>query len=339
MKQPTANLRKLCRGLSPRYAATVGVLFVLVAGAGCQAWDWRGTSVLTGQPTVDEVVNTINMNVGPVRLLVADDVGITLQTGERLTQRVATAVGTHFALRGRLAVQKPRRLRLIAGTSFSRELDLGSNDREFWLYLRQAREPSLGPGTHPVLYHATYAEYRRSGAELPLQPEWVIAALGLAEVDPSRSHLLQPGERGTVELLTPVTLTNGLPAVLVRVLTLRSGLVTQVRLERGATVVATSELSDFRNFPDGPSTLPTRVKITWHPTNTRVTLDLRHVQLNPALDAAQLAQLWQSPYPYLVPNGMATAINVAQVAAQQRRRQPPSVRLFEPSRPPYQRYP
>lgn len=296
----------------PRLLVAVWLVASMV---GCQSWDWRTPPVLARQPTVDEVISSINLNVGSVRLLLANDVGITVQSGERVTRRIATAVGTHLALRGRLAVQKPRYLRLVAGTSFSRELDLGSNDREFWLYLRKAQEPSLGPGTHPVLYHATYEEYRRSGAELPLQPEWVIAALGILEVDPTASHLLQPGDRDTVELATPTTLTNGMPAVLVRVVSLRSGLVTQVRLEQSAAVIATSELSEFQQFPEVGAVLATKIRLTWHPTATRVTLDLRDLQVNPQLSSQQLARLWESPYPYLVPNGLATAINVARAAA------------------------
>ncbi len=296
------------------------VLAIVAACAtvGCQAWRGQTLELLRRQPTTDEVIAAVNANNGLIDTLLCDDVAITVRAGQSLRQRVRSAVATHLALRGRLAVQKPRRLRLIAGTPFSRELDLGSNDREFWLYLRQAQEPSLGPGKHPVLYHCTYEQYRRSGAELPLQPEWVIAALGIEEVDPAASHFLQPGPPGTVELATPTTLSNGLPAVIVRVVALKSGTIQAVRLERGAVVVAESTLSGHIQDPTTTAVVPTRVTFTWHPADLTVTLKLRRIRVNPPLTTGQLSRLWESPYAQLVGRGLAQAINIAEAAARRR---------------------
>ena len=306
--------------------ATAGVL-IAVGTAGCQSWRWQTAELLGRQPTTDDVMAAVNANAGIIQTLLADDVTITIRSGQRLRERVATAIATHLALRGRLAVRKPRYLRLIAGTSFSRELDLGSNDREFWLYVRQAEEPTLGPGKHPVLYHCTYEEYRRSGAELPLEPQWVIEALGIQEIDPTMNHFLQPGQRGTVELATPTTLTNGLPAVIVRVVTLKRGQVIAVRLERGAAVLAESWLAGHVEDPVTGAVVPTRVSFTWIPSNTTVTLKLRSLRVNPALDPAQSAQLWRSPYQQLVGRGLAQAINIAEMA---RRSRSSAVELLHP---------
>ncbi len=320
----SVSRRAVLRGLT----GAIGLSMTL----GCQAWRWQTADLLGRQPTTDEVIAAVNANNGIIQTLLCDDVAITIKAGQSLRERVSTAVATHLALRGRLAVQKPRRLRLIAGTAFSRELDLGSNAHEFWLYIRQAQEPSLGPGKHPVLYHCTYEEYRRSGAELPLQPEWVMEALGIQEVDPTANHFLQPGPRGAVELATPTTLTNGLPAVIVRVVTLRSGLVTSVRLERGAAVIAESRLSGHMQDPTSGAIVPTRVSFSWLPANMTVTLQLRRIRVNPPLSGDQLARLWQSPYDQLVGRGLAQAINIAEAASRQRRanRTSPGVQLLGP---------
>ena len=58
------------------------------------------------------------------------------------------------------------------------ELDLGSNDEVFWFWVRREQPPAL--------YYCRHDQFAASPARqtLPIQPEWLIEAMGIAPFDP-----------------------------------------------------------------------------------------------------------------------------------------------------------
>ena len=59
--------------------------------------------------------------------------------------------GQGAGLRGWLVCQKPRNFRLVAKVIANPEIDMGSNNNEFWYWIRRM-EP------HPYLFHCSYQD-------------------------------------------------------------------------------------------------------------------------------------------------------------------------------------
>ena len=90
------------------------------------------------------------------------------------------------SLRGTLAVERPNRVRLKAGLMGVNELgvDVGSNEEVFWFWARAAM-----PGQTNAIYYARHDQFRTSqmGRSIPLEPQWLVDALGLIDIGPGDS--------------------------------------------------------------------------------------------------------------------------------------------------------
>lgn len=80
-------------------------------------------------------------------------------------------------LDGSLAASQPHNFRMISGGRFvSAKVDMGSNDKEFWVYV-------AAPGDAPVYVFASHDDFESGKAKMPggipFEPEWVMQALGM----------------------------------------------------------------------------------------------------------------------------------------------------------------
>ena len=86
------------------------------------------------------------------------------------------------ALSANLALERPRRMRLQASLPviMGSGMDLGSNEELFWMKVPE------GMGTS--LYYARHVDFQRQLQRniLPVDPTWVVDALGLTHVDPAQ---------------------------------------------------------------------------------------------------------------------------------------------------------
>jgi hypothetical protein len=113
--------------------------------------------------------------------------------------------GQGAGLRGWLVCQKPRNFRLVAKVVANPEIDMGSNNDEFWYWIRRM-EP------HPYLFHCSYGDLNAGRARLPFpfQPEWVMEALGMAEYSANDSYRVQV-KATTLELVKETRSPQGAP--------------------------------------------------------------------------------------------------------------------------------
>ncbi|MCC6421100.1 MAG: hypothetical protein IT429_22925, partial [Gemmataceae bacterium] len=128
----------------------------------------RGPSVppqaSTQVPTVKALVDYMDNNAQLVQGLASDDVTLSVHQGLKPIPN----------LRARLACQRPRNFRLTAELLSSTEVDIGSNQQEFWFWLKRA-EP-------PAQYFCTYQDLSAGRVRVlpfPFQPEWVAETLGV----------------------------------------------------------------------------------------------------------------------------------------------------------------
>ncbi|MEM1304191.1 MAG: hypothetical protein AAGG46_04810, partial [Planctomycetota bacterium] len=185
------------RRQTPRRHAGFGLVLVasLVAcsGASCNsrfrspfaASASPAPQVLAPTATIEQVVAAVNANTARVQTYVTNSASISVPGG------LATP-----RLRGNIAVERPRRLRLRAGTAITGpEVDLGSNDELYWLWSKR-NDP-------PAVFFARHAEHAGSVAQqfLPIEPEWLLDALGLLTLDPNAAYQgPMPRPDGTLEI-------------------------------------------------------------------------------------------------------------------------------------------
>lgn len=120
-------------------------------------------------PTWEQFTSYINSQTQKVASLQA--------TSARLNVDGAPTLSTSFAL------ERPQNLRLQAGLGLTgAELDLGSNQEEFWFWAKR-NEP-------PGVYFARHSDLATMGSSgfLPVPPSWLIEVLGLMQIDPMSAH-------------------------------------------------------------------------------------------------------------------------------------------------------
>ena len=121
--------------------------------------------VLPPSPTIVQVIEAVNRNNSLIHSFIAN-------------QATLRSPGQP-SLQASLAFERPGRLRLRALTGFTgAELDLGSNDEPFWYWIRRDQRPAV--------YYCRHDQFAACPARsmLPIEPEWLIEALGTAQLDP-----------------------------------------------------------------------------------------------------------------------------------------------------------
>jgi hypothetical protein len=125
---------------------------------------------LPDNPTLDQVLAVVNANTGKIQSYST--------RGSRIS-----VTGQPATLRANIALERPRRFRLLAETGFTGpEVDMGSNDELFWFWVRRAQPPALYFSRHDQFAHSSAREM------IPIQPTWLIDALGMPTFDATARH-------------------------------------------------------------------------------------------------------------------------------------------------------
>jgi hypothetical protein len=149
------------------------LLLIVSSGASCprsrQIVNDYAPVVLTPDATLEDVIRVVNANSARVQQVQS--------SGATLTANGMPPLEASYAF------QRPRRFRLRAETRLTGpELDLGSNDDVYWMWVKRSDEPAVYWGRHE--------EYNQTAGRdvLPVPPEWLIEALGVVELDPTGQH-------------------------------------------------------------------------------------------------------------------------------------------------------
>ena len=273
---------------TPRQAGSRGCLLALVVvalastGATCPN-ALRGYQVgvmplpraLPEQPTLEQVIGTVHDNTRRVRSLMAPQAVLSVPGVPRLSAQVAC--------------EPPRRFRLRAQTAITGgELDIGSNDELFWLWIRR-HEP-------PVTLYCRHEDYANSAARklIPLRADWMPELLGLVTFRPEDQHEGPvPLTDGRIEIRTTMAGPDGAMRKST-ILDGTTGLVLEQHLftptgERLASV----RTSRHRVDPPSGAALPRLVEVSWPASGVEFQLELTSITTNMA--PADPGQLWQMP--------------------------------------------
>jgi len=246
----------------------LALLLMVASGAHCPQTLWYqqpppAPVVFNNEPTLADVVAVVNANRSLAMSLYANRVTI---SGSGVPAMNAT-----------LAIGSPKQVRLRAGTAITgQELDLGSNEQEFWIWIKRSQPPSLMVGRHDALAASPL------GRTFPIRPEWLVEAIGLVYLDPQAPHI-GPIRRpdGKLEIHTPASTPAG-QTTKVLVVDGRSGLIYEQHLldERGQRIASASNMRHFRDPLTG-IILPRETTLTWTAMAMSLKVELNDVQVNP----------------------------------------------------------
>jgi hypothetical protein len=184
----------------------------------------------------------------------------------------------------KLAAAQPRNFRLVCGTLVtSQELDLGSNDREFWMYAKRLDGPNF--------FYCSHTDFDKPGVAFPIpfDPDWVMSALGMTKYDPAGQYTVDVNTReGAYVLRQKTTTRQGQPITRVTVFNadyqqgkrpVVRGLIVQDEAGRrvcSAEVKAVKTVTRDQNpavAPAGFVQIPTHVVLEW--PQQKFVMDLR----------------------------------------------------------------
>jgi len=223
-----------------------------------------GPRVLTENPSTGDVIQVVNANSALIRSLYSTDA----------TMSVPGAP----SLRANLALERQRKLRLRAETALTgAEVDMGSNDELFWFWVR--RNPP------PTLYYCRHDRFATSAAKevVPVDPEWLLDALGLVTFDAYHQHSTPTKNRnGKWEVRTSLPSANGLPPMSkVTVVDDARGFVLEQHLyDAQGGLVASSLTSRHWRDPTSGAIVPQTIEINWPATQFTLKFEVRTWTVN-----------------------------------------------------------
>ena len=231
-------------------------------------------------PTLEDVIRVVNTNSERVRQLYTDNATLTIEGMP--------------ALRASLAAERPRRLRLRAQfIGVGQVLDLGSNDELFWALIDA---PQFATGAPRAVYYARHDQFRRShvSALLPIEPEWLIDAIGMMRFDPQHLHE-GPYTRGPgrLEIRTRLPSPDGEVTRVVVVDATYGWILEQHLYDSQGQLFASAFTSEHRYYPSAGVSLPHHVEIRLPPPNPAIRLEVASYRINQLY--ADPNQLWAMP--------------------------------------------
>ena len=279
-------------------ACSRGWAFLLVVGAfastgaacpqairGYQVGTLPLPRTLPAHPNLDQIIATVHDNTQRVRSYMAPQAVLVVPGVPRLSAQVAC--------------EPPRRFRLRAQTAVTgSELDIGSNDDLFWLWIRRHQPP--------MMLHCRHDRYEQSSARqlLPIRADWMPELLGLVSFRPEDRHEgpfpLPDGRLEIRSRLTPSagtspqgTATDG-ELLKSTILDGTTGLVIEQHLFTAAGArLASCRTTKHRVDPQSGAALPRLVEVSWPASGIEFQLELTTIATNtPATDPGQL---WQMP--------------------------------------------
>ena len=222
---------------------------------------------------------------------------------------------TSPGLSGHLALERPKNLKLQLDSTFGQEADIGSNDSEFWFWVKRSDDPRS-------VYFCNYDDNGNSPLTTSMQPDWIIEAMGLRSIPDDEIEKMtvkkgtNPGEAVlSIRQWTP----QGIEVIREMVVSETTKQIREYKLWSAdrkqlladATIV---EYGFFNVPPSDPNELgssvhlPKRMRLNW--VQERISLDVqmkRNVVVNSKIDPKRRANL------FIEPEGLAR-VDLAQQA-------------------------
>ncbi|MGQ0635504.1 MAG: hypothetical protein ACT4QC_12890 [Planctomycetaceae bacterium] len=216
----------------------------------------------------------------------------------RANHATISARGAPMKLSAQVAVAAPRKFRLTA-RAFAPEVDLGSNDEQFWFWSKQSPSNDVYVASHDGESASSQA------LPVPFQPDWIMESLGVIPIDPT-SVTMQPGApgTGTLHLLADTRSPEGRAVRKVTVVDQCHGVVREQWLyDEQNQPIAWARMYKHRRVGPTQAVLPERIDLEWPQAQLSLSMYLGPVEVNPPRMPATLWKVPDSEHYGVVPAG------------------------------------
>jgi hypothetical protein len=229
--------------------------------------------------TREQIVAAVNANSSRVHSLSTTNASITIPDTMNLPLLTAN-----------IAAERPGRVRITAGTALTgQELDVGSNDEVFWMWVRRNQPPGV--------YFCRHDQFANSAIRrmMPVEPAWLLSALGMTELDPAQVvDGPLPRSDGTVELRSVMPSASGTLQRVTVIDARRAWVVGQYVYDpSGQTLLASAVAESHEYYPAEQVSLPQRISLQLPTAGMALKIDMGQVQINQL--AGDPNQLWAMP--------------------------------------------
>jgi hypothetical protein len=252
---------------------------MIAGGAQCpRSFVWSEPAppppLLSPAPTLQEIMSVVNANAARVR-------SFTIQN--------ATLSGSGFPnLQASIFAERPRRFRLRAShvLSSGAELDLGSNDELIWFWMRRSDPKEMYFCRHDQLAGSPIQRM------LPMRPERIIDAFGLATFDPADSHQPPtPHGAGQLQIRSTIEGPEG-PTTRVAIVDSRMGWILEQHLyDASGKHLASVRSSQYALDPTSAAYLPRHIELESPEAQMTLAIDIGYWQTNQLIGP----QTWMKP--------------------------------------------
>lgn len=266
------------------------LLLLCCSGAQCVPTSWPrfpgktagAPRMLPDNPSMQQIIDVVNANSAKVRAYATSNASLT--------------VAGMPSLKSRIALERPRRFRLTAGMTLlgTEEIDLGSNDQLFWMWVRRGEPAGIYSCRHDQAISAAAQQI------VPIEPQWLIDALGLPTFAADMVHSgPYQGPDGTLEIRSR-SITQAGDRFRVTVVEQTHGWVLQQHLHTAdGRHLASAYESGHRYDPETGVSLPTRIEIQMPLARLSLKIDVGDVVINQPVGDPQA--MWSRPNPPGVP--------------------------------------
>jgi hypothetical protein len=260
-----------------RRAAVVGLGLLLVVTA-CtprsfflRKEDNDSKGPLLPAPSKEDIVKYLNENASRMHCLRCQDMDLSCSQG------LQPAISLH----AQMVCQQPRNFRLTAEFISKTEVELGSNQQEFWYWVRR-NDP-------PYQFHCDYKDLERGTVRkmpFPFQPDWLLEVLGMSNFGPpDRYQMLD--EPPYLKLVERTRSPQGIPVRKVIVLRRRpvqapAPQVTAFLLldDRTGKEICSAQIQEVQVDRTHGALVPRRVVVSWPEARAKLTMRLDTITTN-----------------------------------------------------------
>ncbi len=225
-------------------------------------------------PSLEQVIEVVNRNNSQIHAF--------------NTSQAALSGAGFPTLRANVAFERPGRFRLRADLLTATEIDVGSNEELFWVWIK--RNPTRG------VFFCRRDQFAGSRMRqmVPIEPDWLVEAFGVNEIDPRLPHQGPfPLDGNRLEIRTIRETPQG-PTTKVTILDAARGWILEQRLhDAQGRMIASSVTSQHRQDPLTGLFMPSQVSINCPAAQFSMRLDLGKVRINQPVGDPQ--QLWAMP--------------------------------------------
>lgn len=273
--------------ISTAWMRLVVVLLVFCgSGASCvRPWGYPPTAygppaptVLTPIPSLEAVIAAVNGNAVRVSSFISHNASISMLGMPGMP-----------VLSGSIAMARPASFRLQAGTALlGPEVDLGSNDSTYWIWIRRSQPKAVYVGRHDLFAQSAARDV------MPVEPDWFLDALGLAQFDPNAQHQGPiPRPDGKLEIRSTLPSPSGTVTKVTVVDATRAWVLEQHIYSQTGTLLASAVARSHRYYPAEQVSLPQVVEIHLPPAKLALSIDVGTVMINQLVGDPAL--LWGLP--------------------------------------------